>query len=144
MDENNKTLNYFELQAMQNSEGKETNSKETEDLEKFLESEVFSEDCTCENSEQENLDQESDSTSSGTSSGWKTACIISLVAAGIFFLFGIRTVLFYNYSASIVPSALTALALSFAAFSVIVSKLSEIAESASKIAEKLNEDKNYN
>lgn len=46
MDENNKTLNYFELQAMQNLEENEPDNKESEELEKFLMSESLPEDCT--------------------------------------------------------------------------------------------------
>lgn len=86
MDENNKTLNYFELQAMQNSEEKEPTSEESEELARENET----------SSSNERYNYLTDDLLPGF--GWKVSCIISIFVSIIPLCFGFYKLFAYNNS----------------------------------------------
>ncbi len=86
MDENNKTLNYFELQAMQNSEEKEPTSEESEELARENET----------SSSNERYNYLTDDLLPGF--GWKASCIISIFVSIIPLCFGFYKLFAYNNS----------------------------------------------
>ena len=99
MGENNKTLNYFELQAIQNSEENEPDNKESEELEKSLMSESLPEDCTQEDeksSSNERYNYLTDNLLPGF--GWEVSCIISIFVSIIPLCFGFYKLFAYNNS----------------------------------------------
>lgn len=86
MDENNKTLNYFELQAMQNLEENEPDNKESEELARENET----------SSSNERYNYLTDDLLPGF--GWKVSCIISIFVSIIPLCFGFYKLFAYNNS----------------------------------------------